>query len=284
VPTIATDQLSAEIDPFGAQLVSLRHHRVGEMLWQGDKAIWPDHAPILFPTVGRVRDDLLIIDGKAWPMLTHGVAKRSDFTIVQHEADRMALTLDGHEGFPFAFRLTLEYRLVAETLSVTLIVENHEVDRRMPVNFGFHPGFSWPLPGAPNKSGHVISFSEDEDTEIRRLMSERLLAPHHGERFLGRELSLAEDLFLPSALMLSGLRSREVVYSGPTDTKISVAFPDSTVLALWMRGGGEFVCIEPWHALPQTADFSGDYASQPGIALVPAGGSVTSRLLISVSG
>src|SRR5690606_38526214 len=141
-------------------------------------------------------------------------------------------------------------------------VENHEAQRTMPANFGFHPGFVWPLPGAPDKAGHAISFAESEDVAIRRQMPERLVAPHDGRRFRGSVLPLSEDLFVPSALMLPGLRSRSVLFSGPTATRIALAFPDSPVLALWMRGGGDFLCIEPWHALPQSQGSSGDYADQ----------------------
>ena len=42
-----------EVDELGAQLHSLRRRKDGyEYLWQGDPAIWPGQAPILFPIVG----------------------------------------------------------------------------------------------------------------------------------------------------------------------------------------------------------------------------------------
>lgn len=283
MPAIASDRLAADIDGFGAQLVSLRHHRTGELLWQGDRAIWPDHAPVLFPVVGRVRDDLLLVDGRPWPMLTHGVAKRADFAVTALAADHVRLALGGHDAFPFRFLLTLDYRAEGETLSVAMTIENREARRTMPANFGFHPGFAWPLPGASGKAGHAITFAESEDVCIRRLTSERLVAPHDGERFTGRVLSLSDDLFVPSAMMLAGLRSRSVLFSGPTDTRVTVDFSDFPVLALWMRGGGDFLCIEPWRALPQGEDYVGDYADQPGIALIPPGGSLTARMRITVS-
>ena len=41
--------LAAVIDPYGAQLVSLKTAGGQEIIWQGDARTWPDHAPILFP-------------------------------------------------------------------------------------------------------------------------------------------------------------------------------------------------------------------------------------------
>jgi galactose mutarotase-like enzyme len=283
VPTIASDRLQAVIDLYGAQMVSLRHHLAGELLWQGDKAIWADHAPILFPVVGWVRNETLMLDGHLWPMPTHGIAKRSTFQLVAEAPDRVRLSLDGHHAFPFRFWLTLDYTIDGETLTASMTIENHEAFKAMPVNFGFHPGFAWPLPGAADKSAHTITFAESEDMGIRRLTPERLVSAHDQGRRAGRTLPLSEDLFVPSAMMLPGLRSRSVTLSGPTATRITVDFPDFPVLALWMRGGGDYICIEPWHALPQAEDSPPDYADQNGILSIPPGGSHTARMAITVS-
>ena len=47
-----------EVDELGAQLHSLRRRKDGyEYLWQGDPAIWPGQAPILFPIVGSLAEE-----------------------------------------------------------------------------------------------------------------------------------------------------------------------------------------------------------------------------------
>jgi hypothetical protein len=49
--TLRNDSITAIIAPDGAELISLRDAQGLELLWQAG-AIWPRHAPNLFPIVG----------------------------------------------------------------------------------------------------------------------------------------------------------------------------------------------------------------------------------------
>ena len=56
--TLQNQQLTVKIDELGAQLHSIKRQDNGiEYLWQGDPASWNRQAPILFPFVGRLKDD-----------------------------------------------------------------------------------------------------------------------------------------------------------------------------------------------------------------------------------
>jgi galactose mutarotase-like enzyme len=51
----------------GGELTSFFNKTTGvEHLWQGDVAIWPWHAPNLFPIVGQLIDNELLVDGKTY--------------------------------------------------------------------------------------------------------------------------------------------------------------------------------------------------------------------------
>ncbi len=50
---IASDALTARINPFGAELTSLRDAGGRELMTDADPAFWTGHAPLLFPIVGR---------------------------------------------------------------------------------------------------------------------------------------------------------------------------------------------------------------------------------------
>ena len=56
--TLRSDGITAVIAPDGAELISLRDAQGLELLWQAGPA-WPRHAPILFPIVGRLKNDAL---------------------------------------------------------------------------------------------------------------------------------------------------------------------------------------------------------------------------------
>ena len=98
----------------GAELCSLRDAAGGEMLWQG-APVWPRHAPVLFPIVGRLKDDTLRHEGKSYRLTQHGFARDRRFAWLNRSATACRLVL--HEDaetraiYPFAFRLEIAYTL-----------------------------------------------------------------------------------------------------------------------------------------------------------------------------
>jgi len=52
--SLSSGELTARINPMGAQLSVLRDAQERDLLWNGDPAIWTGRAPILFPIVGAL--------------------------------------------------------------------------------------------------------------------------------------------------------------------------------------------------------------------------------------
>ena len=83
-----------EVDELGAQLHSLRRRKDGyEYLWQGDPAIWPGQAPILFPIVGSLAEERYWLGGQPYQMPRHGFARRKRFFCVDESNDRLVFSL-----------------------------------------------------------------------------------------------------------------------------------------------------------------------------------------------
>lgn len=56
--TIENQQLIARFNTKGAELISLKSKESAiEYIWQGNPEYWARHAPVLFPIVGRLKDD-----------------------------------------------------------------------------------------------------------------------------------------------------------------------------------------------------------------------------------
>jgi len=68
----------AVIQTQGAQIASFRGADGQERIWQADPAVWAQHAPVLFPVCGSVRDGRILIDGEAYPMTKHGFTREPD--------------------------------------------------------------------------------------------------------------------------------------------------------------------------------------------------------------
>lgn len=72
----------------GAELTSiLLKEDHTEYLWQGDPKVWGRHAPILFPIVGRLKENTCIIDGKEYHMTQHGFARDMTFDTLEESED-----------------------------------------------------------------------------------------------------------------------------------------------------------------------------------------------------
>jgi galactose mutarotase-like enzyme len=55
---LETQNLCATIAPKGAELQSLFNKKTGiEYMWSGDASYWGKYSPVLFPIVGRLKND-----------------------------------------------------------------------------------------------------------------------------------------------------------------------------------------------------------------------------------
>ena len=84
IVTIQNECLTVDIEDLGAQLASVRNHHGTEYLWQGDADIWARRAPILFPILGRLRENTYLLDGVPHKIGQHGFARDCIFELVEH--------------------------------------------------------------------------------------------------------------------------------------------------------------------------------------------------------
>ena len=78
--TIQNESLTVRVEDLGAQLSSIQPPDGTEYLWQGDPDIWARRAPILFPFIGRLRENTYCLDGLPYAISTHGFARDMVFS------------------------------------------------------------------------------------------------------------------------------------------------------------------------------------------------------------
>jgi galactose mutarotase-like enzyme len=274
---IASRDLSADINPLGAQLFALRDKAGRGLLWDGGPKFWKGRAPILFPIVGALAGYRYRLDGNTFALPRHGFARSRLFSTVETTPARAHFRLNWDEEtyrvYPFLFELDLRFALTEATLHVEAAVRNLEDNKTLPASFGFHPGLRWPLPYGEPRSAHVIRFENDEPAPIRRVDMEGLLLPtKFATPVIKRELQLYDGLFKSDAIIFDDLCSRRLRYGPDRGAQLEIAFPGMPQLGIWTKPGADFICIEPWHGFADPQDFSGDLRQKPGIALVPPGG------------
>ncbi len=263
--------LGATVKADGAELCSLQDAAGRELLW-GAGPQWPNHSPVLFPIVGQVTGDRLLIDGRSYPMGRHGFARRRRFEWLERKTDACRLQLqddaESRAVFPFAFRLTLSYRIEAGALHVEYELANPGQDV-LPASLGAHPAFRWPLAGG-TQTDYRIEFAEAEDAPIRRLDDGLLRPAAQPSPVQGRTLALDPALFLDDAIIMLEPRSRSLRYLGPGGG-IEFAWHGFPQLGVWQKPGAELLCIEPWHGYASPAGWDGEFRDKPGLMLIPPG-------------
>lgn len=286
--TIASGSLTATIRTTGAQMVSLKRADGLELLWHGDSAFWPEHAPILFPLLGPLTNQQLRHQGRKYDMPAHGFAKSQPFEIVERSRERVALQIEDNPEtrsmYPFSFQLQVLYELRDNTLHNAIVVTNKSGEV-MPCDVGFHPGFQWPLHPDLDKETYQITFEQDEPAPIRRGIGDPifLYGDPHPTPVQSNVLPLDEALFEDQAIVFDQINSRSLRYHADAGPELQIDFPDCPYLALWMRPGASYICVEPWQGLPVEHGWDGEYLSKPAAALIEPGTTQQWRMSITLT-
>jgi len=266
--TISNGSISATIKQAGAELCSLKDAREHELIWQAGPA-WPRHAPILFPIVGRLRDDHTTVGGRRYRMPIHGFAAARRFGLVDRSADRLHLRLgdtrETRAAFPFGFRLDVEYRLQAFELTLVFAVANTGRES-MPYALGFHPGFAWP--DWPDTGKFAVHFERDEARQVPQITGDGLLGRTTRDVPLRqRSLVLAPSLFEDGALVFRHAASRRLELPRPGGGTIALAADNFDHWALWARPPAPFLCAEILTGHGDYEDFRGALQERPSMRL-----------------
>jgi galactose mutarotase-like enzyme len=282
---IASDELTARINPLGAELWSLTDRAGREYMTDADPAFWTGHAPLLFPIVGALNGGRYRLGEQEYVLPKHGFARTSHFACA--EAGRSAVVFrlshsnETRGAYPFPFELLMGFRLDGWTLQMEATVRNWgDVD--MPFSFGFHPAFAWPLPGW-EKASHRVTFAEDEPQPIRRIDSAGQVLPEPSPTPVqGHSFTPDAALFEADALIWDRLHSRALTFGVEDGPALDIAFPDTPMLGIWQKPGANYLCIEPWQGIADPVGFDGDFRDKPGIIGLSPGSERSFRMDVTV--
>jgi galactose mutarotase-like enzyme len=271
--TIGNGKLTAIIAAKGAEIQSLVPAGGQDVMWSGDADVWPWHAPNLFPIVGALADDALVHEGQRYTMKQHGFLRHSLCEVIEAAPDSCVFRLtdnpDTREQFPFAFELTITYRIADDTLDCGFSLRNPDT---VPLyaSIGTHPGFRRPL-GNTARDAHVVLFDKPEPAPIRRLGGRTLDLEPKPTPVEGQVLLLRDALFDADAVIFDRLASRRITYGAPGGPAVQIDFADFPDLGIWAKPGiAPFVCLEPWQGMASPEGFAGEFSQKPGVVtLIP---------------
>ena len=285
ITTIRNQSISISVAANGAELRSLRRNAdMHEWMWQANAEFWPRTAPVLFPIVGKLNENIYRSGSDFFPMAQHGFARDMEFNLIDSGDDFLLYRLDSNEQtlriYPFHFSLEIEYRLIDSSLEVLYRVFN-QGKQDMYFSIGAHPGFS--LEGWPSKK-YFLEFEKEEKLSTMGLQ-DGLIATGEGMNLelKNRRIEITKDLFLKDALVFKNLQSTSLgIFQEGSSQGLRLNFSGFPYLGIWSKPGAPFVCIEPWHGHADPLGFEADISAKPGIVKLQEGASFSCVYSIEV--
>lgn len=268
---IKNEFIKAKIKSFGAELNSLQKIDEDlEYIWQGDSKYWNRHSPILFPIVGRLKDDSYMYKNQKYNMSQHGFARDKEFELVSNEADFIEFKLCSDEKsleiYPFSFELYLSYKLEKNSLIVAYKVINKS-DDKMLFSIGAHPAFNWTFKENKKKEDYFLQFENIKQTKRYFLNDKGLVYNHENLEIIDKKIALNEELFKNDALVFNDLNIKSVSLKNKNnDDFIKVNFDNFPYLGIWSKpSGAPFICIEPWFGVADEQNSNQNLEDKKGI-------------------
>ena len=279
--TITNERLMVQIDPLGAQMHSIkRRGEDTEYLWQGDAQSWSRQAPVLFPFVGRLKDDHYGFEGRDFHQTQHGFARGREFKLVNQAADLAVFELESDEQtrtvYPFEFRLTITYALVEDQLVISYQVANPASEQVLRYALGAHPGFNVPLTAAGQFETATLTADPAKVYPQIPLVGPYSDLGHPKELDARRPIQLNHDLFDHDALVFApyGADLSLTLTEPESGHGVTVLTSGNPFVGVWSQypNTGNFLCIEPWWGLADGVDSDGQLTPKPAMNQFAPGG------------
>jgi galactose mutarotase-like enzyme len=276
--TLSSDKLSARLSPIGAELKSLLETATGrELIWPGNAEYWNRSSPVLFPIVGKLRNNTYSFGGKQYQLTQHGFARDLPFTIIEQSGNRILFRLESDpttlEKYPFPFILDIEYVLTGTTLHVHYRVEN-PARNDMYFSLGAHPAF--------------YCAAVQDKTEVKATMrlplSQELLVYRLKDGLVQKEATEGLMASLEARIDLTDelIENDAMIFKRSIGPWIDLYVPGRTgrlrftakgwpYFGIWSKKGSPFVCLEPWYGLADSEGAEDDFTHKEGIITLAGG-------------
>ena len=267
----------ARVAEKGAELKSLYCAETGvEHIWNGDPAWWNGSAPVLFPVIGGLKGGEYRHEGKTYKLPSHGFARTSDFELVRSDGDsaelRLASSEATREAYPFDFELIASFALTRSGIDIRYRVRNAG-NGPMLFSIGSHPAFVLPFAGGALENYYLL-FDREEELE-RWFFKDGVIVAGKTAEVLenSRVVNLSRSCFDEGIMIFKGPRSSVFSLVNSLNPRaLRVVTEGVPYFGLWSKpGGAPFVCLEPWHGIPDMSDASGELAEKEGILSLPRG-------------
>lgn len=277
---INTDNMKVTVSKFGAELKSLIFNDK-EYIWN-EKEIWAKSSPILFPFIGKLKDNEYIYQSKTYKLDTrHGFARDMDFDLISHTKNMIILELKSSEEtkkvYPFDFKFQLKYEIVENnSLEMTFSVINTGKDI-MYFSLGAHP---------------AIKLSNDYENWSIKLDSIKDLYKYgldngfytNDKIFIDKNdtVKIKDELFKDDAIIFDNITSKSIIENINSNTYLEIVHSGFQYIAYWRPQKARFICVEPWFGITDNINHDKKLENKNGIKKLNANERFDASILFTI--
>lgn len=258
--------LKIKVSNTGAELTSIKFN--GKEKLHDGKSFWDRQSPILFPTVGRLRNNRTIIENKEYQIPQHGFAKDMEFTLLEDkECQKVYFAKSSKETlkmYPYEFELYVIYIIENNTLTISYKVINKD-KKQMIFGIGGHPGFKL---DSPQEEYYYELETEETEAEFMEVEG-NYISNKPAKNILKRNkiIEITKQSFSNDAIMMKNLKSNKIILKNKKENRkiLEFNFKDFPILAIWSMPEAPFMCLEPWFNYADKVKETGYFKDKEGI-------------------
>ncbi len=278
---LSNSELTATIDSFGAELISLKNNNNREYIWEGNPDYWGKHSPILFPIVGSLKDNSYRFNNSIFHLPRHGFAREMDFDVIEQSNVKVVFSLKETaatlEKYPIKFELQISYTLTNTELKIGFNVINNN-PFSIPFSIGAHPAFAI----ANNFESYELLFEKSENLVVSKLENDLISNTTYKMPLENNSLPLKYSLFENDALIFKTIESKSVTICENGIPFLKVHYNDFPSLGIWTKSQAPFICIEPWIGYADTVENNGNIEEKEGIKILGVNQTFETNYLIEI--
>lgn len=264
------DKLKVTVNSKGAELTQIVFDQK-QYLWEADPSVWPRHAPVLFPVVGKLKNDSYTYQGNSYELTQHGFAREMEFSFGFKTNTEIQLTLTQTEEslkkYPFEFKLDIGYKLVDDTIVCSYRVDNTSLNDPLYFSIGAHPGFKIPLDPSEAFEEYELLPEGRNNYRVTSLNNGLITDLTKELQLSSGKLKLSKELFDTDALVFENGQVNSIeLRSNVTGHGVRLESDLWPYFGIWSKKGCDrFVCLEPWFGIADHENSTQDLTQKKGI-------------------
>lgn len=269
---LENDVYKLEIHALGAELKSVFHKGLKkEILYTGNGSWWNRSAPVLFPIVGRLKNDSYSVNDQNFALSQHGFARNLNFECVKSGNSMLSFLLKSNAEslklYPYEFELEISYVLQNDFIETSYSVRNTGL-KSLPFSIGAHPGFICPLFENESFEDYYLEFEKEEVFERHLLDLQNGIFNDQKELVTTdkRIINLNFVFFIKDAIVFKHLNSEKVfLKSKKSSYCLEFTFQNFPYFGIWTKNKAPFICLEPWVGIADSIHSTGKLTEKEGI-------------------